>query len=860
MEYLHPSVSTRIIDNSIIFMAAQGLTNLYAVITADKGKDNVIQYITSPTEYLFEYGTPDIAKHGQAPMNLYQWINTSGGAYVLRVVPPDATYSNLVGQIHYRDEVTQTDGNFFVKTAVSHVVRNPALIEADNALDLDRGAVTQQMVLDYLNDPSLFLDANGQPLAGGPAATDRDGFRMKKVFALLPKARGAYYDNLGFRLTVTDAFDNTYDFRVYNFEVIEKFPSGGYNVVEGPFLVSLSPDAMSRNQESMYMPFVLGKYSLYFDAVVNDKALDLFAEAIDNVNQKVFPSVTTNVFDAVNPDKLDVVSGTFANVEDPYIFTPACRASIEFKPFLAGGSQTVNPGDKVTVILECSNSEVAEYFEAICQTGETLADVCNRMQVLIDNTVNFDCRPVISNANMLTIANADPRESFQVVDVIYQPANPIGDPQMRVVFTDARPIIQWLGPQSPELNTIVDPAEGPVYFITDSAKAYDIPIPVGTMVRTVNDQSYETVRYAVLPAGQVEVAVTVRSVAPGGNALAGKISILVDDIDGIDYVQNRVDFVADVDPPRFNVFTDFNDITFLKGGYDGTFYRQPNISKGRYTRDMLIARGFGAGGYIDPKVINKKEVVIDLVMDANYADNIKNAIVDFCRDIRGDCFAIIDTGFTASPAQALQWRRNNPFSTFYAGIFTQDFVILDNFTGMDAKVTSTYFLANKIPNIDEQFGIHWPFVGPRRGTISGFKKLSWNPTEPEKEMLYKRQINYVESDVKRTKFGSQLTSQTVVSALSNINAVRTLLRIKRDVEEMAEDYQFEFGDAQTYQAFQYNLNGYLQRWIANRACTQIKGQVYASAYDKQQKICRVRIDLTFNYVIERIFIDIVVNR
>ena len=58
----------------------------------------------------------------------------------------------------------------------------------------------------------------------------------------------------------------------------------------------------------------------------------------------------------------------------------------------------------------------------------------------------------------------------------------------------------------------------------------------------------------------------------------------------------------------------------------------------------------------------------------------------------------------------------------------------------------------------------------------------------------------------------------------------------------------------------YNLNSYLQKWTANRACKTISGKVYASDYDRQQKIARVQIELTFTGVIERIFINLQVNR
>ena len=186
--------------------------------------------------------------------------------------------------------------------------------------------------------------------------------------------------------------------------------------------------------------------------------------------------------------------------------------------------------------------------------------------------------------------------------------------------------------------------------------------------------------------------------------------------------------------------------------------------------------------------------------------------------------------------------------------------MFDQYTGQNIKVTMTYFLASKIPVIDEQYGIQWSFSGPRRGVISGFEEINFFPNEMWKESLYKKQINYVEKDPKRINFGTQLTAQTVNSALSNINNVRALMRIKRDVEAMMDEYRDEFNDAITHESMSYNLNNYLQKWVANRTCKNISGKVYASDYDRQQKIARVKVEMVFTGLIERIFIDFVVNR
>jgi hypothetical protein len=604
-----------------------------------------------------------------------------------------------------------------------------------------------------------------------------DGFTVKRLMALVPKARGEAYNNYGFRISVSDVFDSTFDFRVFNFEVIEQVTGGGYQVVEGPFYVSFASDAMSRSQESMFISAVLSKYSMYFDAFVNEKALDDLAVVLDQANAELYP----NIFDAFNPNLFDVVSGTYPAKDNSVKYTAACRSSVTVTSINASGVadplKVADAGDSVKILLQCSGQDEAEEFQYVCAGGETSTQIVNAFKAILGPVVNFNGFSTGAAPNVLVIQNADAVESFEVINVTYTPGV-FTTPAFNITYTEAKPVICFIGPASEEVNPQADIITG------------------------------------ITPA------------------------------------------------PTIHNYTDVTSVNFLANGYNGTLYTpsQANAGLGHYTRDMLISRGFGAGGYIDPRVANRKEIVIDVVLDANYSDAIKNQIVSFCSEIRGDCFAIIDTGFTANSAQALVWRKSNPFSTMFAAIFTQDFVIDEPFSGMEARVTSSYFLASKVPEVDEAFGIHYPFVGPRRGVISGFKKLSWNPTETEKEALYKRQINYVESDVKRTKFGSQLTSQTLVSALSNINAVRTLLRIKRDVEELSEDYQFEFADPQTYSDFQYNLNGYLQRWIANRACTSINGKVYASAYDKQQKICRVRIDITFNYVIERILIDLVVNR
>lgn len=336
-------------------------------------------------------------------------------------------------------------------------------------------------------------------------------------------------------------------------------------------------------------------------------------------------------------------------------------------------------------------------------------------------------------------------------------------------------------------------------------------------------------------------------------------------IDGVDSIHNTVKFGTPSTTPTGNQVTiasaaDLKDVSHLIGGTEGTW---GDVTVGGVTynfdEESLLVKAYSA--LTDSTVLDKKQFLFDVLLDANYSALVKNAMVEFASSMRGDCVALIDCGFQANPEQTIAFRRNSiGFSNFLAGVYAHDFVVYDEFTGENIKVTLPYFLAKKIPANDNQYGVHWSFSGPRRGVLSGFDQVNFFPNEIWKESLYKSQINYIEKDPKRINIATQLTSQTVNSALSNLNNVRALMRIKRDSEFLVDEYRDEFNDALTHESMSYSLNNYLQKWVSNRCCKSISGAVYASDYDRLQKIARVKVEMSFTGLIERIFLDFIVNR
>jgi len=55
-QYLHPSVSSTIIDNSFVFETAIGSTVLFACGMAQKGPDNILTMLTTTQQAQFIFG------------------------------------------------------------------------------------------------------------------------------------------------------------------------------------------------------------------------------------------------------------------------------------------------------------------------------------------------------------------------------------------------------------------------------------------------------------------------------------------------------------------------------------------------------------------------------------------------------------------------------------------------------------------------------------------------------------------------------------------------------------------------------------------------------------------------------------
>lgn len=297
---------------------------------------------------------------------------------------------------------------------------------------------------------------------------------------------------------------------------------------------------------------------------------------------------------------------------------------------------------------------------------------------------------------------------------------------------------------------------------------------------------------------------------------------------------------------------------FFEDGSNGSVSDRFTEKETKKVYDKLLQGVFSGSDY--PEIFDKKQYPIDVILDANFDLTIKNSINDFVNQ-RGDCIAVLDTGECQSPEETIVWRQNNiVYEDYFTSLWSQALKLYDTFTASDIVVTPTYFLASKIPSTDSQYGIHYPFVGPNRGVITGYKSLNWTPNEQQKENLYDNDINYIEKNYRNTRFMGQLTTLNRKTALSDINHVRCLLKITREVEEIMDNYIFELANADTFASINAELASALAEWVTKGACTVCQGTCTQTALEAENKTAHVTVEIVFVDVIEKIIIDINVNR
>ena len=235
-EYLVPHVKTYINDNSswidpLPTNEVDGVRML-CVFASSKGEDGVLKKITSVSEYINEYGTPNYNLYGQPGYMPYAALS-SGNArcFCMRVMPETATYSNIVISAHVVNNVqNETTGapEFRVK-----FIATP--------------------VSEFTDKSSLLLQM--QNMAVYPPNSDGVGY-LFPLFAVNCKGRGQYGNSFRIRVVSDTLMNNDNNYMNYIIELLDS--SNGTITLSEQFKGCFNDAA------------VLGNTSLFLDDVLSD--------------------------------------------------------------------------------------------------------------------------------------------------------------------------------------------------------------------------------------------------------------------------------------------------------------------------------------------------------------------------------------------------------------------------------------------------------------------------------------------------------------------------------------------------------------------------------------------------------------
>ena len=217
MSNVSPGVFSKIIDLSTFVQAVPSTIGFLCGYT-QKGRDNELIFIGSRAEFISEFGEPNIVdfgkNYGQGPYIAYNYLGESGSMFWIRCLPDDASYS------HLRIDASMTSD----ATA------------ATIALAYDDSPIEDK---DQLRS-SLLTSGDTQPIG-----------------ILYPIGRGAFYNQIGVRLTV---HSNPTLNGIYVLDIYEK-QSDGEDVIIESFEVSFDPNARDNAGDSVWITDVLGVYS-----------------------------------------------------------------------------------------------------------------------------------------------------------------------------------------------------------------------------------------------------------------------------------------------------------------------------------------------------------------------------------------------------------------------------------------------------------------------------------------------------------------------------------------------------------------------------------------------------------------------
>ena len=300
----------------------------------------------------------------------------------------------------------------------------------------------------------------------------------------------------------------------------------------------------------------------------------------------------------------------------------------------------------------------------------------------------------------------------------------------------------------------------------------------------------------------------------------------------------------------------------MASGDDGSFSDATAVATKEKAFDDMYQKAFSGG--LDAKIKSKLRAPCNACLDANYSLQIKKQIAALALS-RMDMLAYLDAGLLTTVNQC---------ETFFTSLVDIDTYMVSKNAGMfntkdpvtnrTIPVTVTLWLAYKLPMHWNQRGMYVPMAGEDYAKLSGYVKNSIRPEIDQdddeiKEVFYKARWNYIECIGENVYVrGTQQTSQTELSDLSEENNVHVMLSVKRKLERLCAQKRYHFGEASDRKRFTSDAQELFSSW-KGVYLRSIDISFSMSKYEELRSILHCNCAITFLTIIKRSIIEIDIN-
>lgn len=314
----------------------------------------------------------------------------------------------------------------------------------------------------------------------------------------------------------------------------------------------------------------------------------------------------------------------------------------------------------------------------------------------------------------------------------------------------------------------------------------------------------------------------------------------------------------------------FNSVTgiALEGGDDGDLGEGVDPTTRAAALNAAYLRAFT--GETDPMIKSKNKFPANLILDANFSAEVKQAIAALT-EARGDCMCVLDCGTgIKSKMSPITYVKNNLDSYARNRNEMIDAIcgtVRDPYSKKLVTVTDTALLASAYPNNWAEFGgKHVPLAGNNYGVLNGYIKNSIYPVYDEDidatlmDELCENRINFARiNSVQNIIRATQTTRQTINSNLSEASNVFVLLDIKRDCEALCAEYQYNFSEAEDIARFNKDVETVLSKYESSQV-RKIEASFDKNDWEAERGILHLYVAFEHKDLVKTTIIEIDVNR